>query len=50
MQNIYDYLTIASHVIASIIVAITPTPKDNNVLICVKKIFDILSLKIGHAK
>lgn len=40
----------ALFLLAGAITAVTPTPKDNAVLIVVRKFFDILALNIGGAK
>ena len=40
----------ALHPVASAIVALTPTPRDNNILAKVYKVVEALSLTVGKAK
>ena len=35
---------------ASAITALTPTPKDDNVLAAVVRVLDVLALNVGHGK
>ena len=43
-------IALAVHALCSVIVAATPTPKDDAILNKVYKIFEIVSLTVGKAK
>ena len=49
IQDIISYIT-AIVTVASVIVAVTPTPKDDEVLSKFYKIIEALALNIGKAK
>lgn len=51
-DKIPDWVEVMSalFLLAGAITAVTPTPKDNAVLIVVRKFFDILALNVGGAK
>ena len=51
-MNIEEITTIVTSVvtIASIVAAITPTPKDDNIIRKIYKIIDLLAINIGKAK
>ena len=36
--------------VAGVITAATPTPKDDGILRTVRRVFDLLALNVGHAK
>jgi hypothetical protein len=36
--------------IAGVVTAITPTPKDDAVLLIIRKVLDVLALNVAHAK
>ena len=52
MENIQDYIEIASMVvaIAAAISAVTPTKKDDSIMAKVMKVVDVLGLNVGNAK
>ncbi len=52
LTNIPQYLQILTAVIsaASLIAAITPTPKDDSFLAMARKLVDLLALNFGNAK
>lgn len=47
-----EVVSIVAHLVAaaSLIAAFTPTPKDDAVLLKLKKIVDLLALRVGFAK
>ena len=51
-MSIEEITTIATSIvtIASIIAAITPTPKDDNLIRKIYKIIDLLAINVGKAK
>ena len=51
-MNIEEIVDIATLIvtIASIIAAITPTPKDDNLIRKIYKIIDLLAINVGKAK
>lgn len=48
--NQYIELALAIHAVASIICALTPTRKDDNVMGTLYKVLEVLALNIGRAK
>lgn len=52
LQAVPDWLQIVSIVIAaaSAISAITPTPKDDGIVLIIRKIIDLFALNVGKAK
>ncbi|MGN1063609.1 MAG: hypothetical protein ACI4QM_04740 [Alphaproteobacteria bacterium] len=52
ITHIDNFLIILSSVIttASALTALTPSPKDDTVILKVKQILDVLALNIGNAK
>ncbi len=48
--NEYLEIALAIHAAASIICALTPTRKDDNILGVIYKVLEILALNIGRAK
>ena len=52
MANAPQYLQVAASVVAaaSVIAALTPTPKDDGVLLIIRKALDFLAFNFGSAK
>lgn len=52
MANIAQYFDIITNVVAvaAAIAAITPTPKDDGILLIVRKVLDLLAFNVGNAK
>ena len=48
--NEYLEIALAVHAAASIICALTPTKKDDNILAVIYKVLEFLALNIGRAK
>lgn len=48
--NKYLEAALAIHAAASVIVALTPTPKDDNVLRKIYKVIETIALVVGKAK
>jgi len=51
-MTITDYLHLATAIVtlASAIAAITPTPKDDGIVLVVRKLVDFLAFNWGHAE
>lgn len=52
IAHIDDLLIIISSIItaASALTALTPSPKDDNIVLKIKQVLDVLALNIGNAK
>jgi hypothetical protein len=48
--NQYIELVLAVHAVASIICALTPTRKDDNVIGMLYKVLEVLALNVGRTK
>lgn len=49
LWDIFNWLT-AAVTLASVVSAMTPTPKDDAIVAKAKKALDLLAVNIGHAK
>ena len=49
LWDIFNWLT-ATVTLASVVSAMTPTPKDDAIVAKAKKFLDLLAINIGHAK
>jgi len=49
LWDIFNWLT-AAVTLASVVNAMTPTPKDDAIVAKAKKFLDLLAVNIGHAK
>lgn len=52
LTNAYAYFQVVVGVVgvASMVAAITPTPKDDNAIAAVRKVLDLLAFNFGNAK